>query len=85
MTLAIIDSDIVPDPDAIPADLAEQIARLKPCTHCGGRHTRACPRVRRMKFHPNGTLAAVEFWPEGKWSDEHVIWPEDMETDEETA
>lgn len=32
------------------------------CHHCGGIHARACPRVRRMEFHPNGVVAAVEFW-----------------------
>ncbi len=33
-----------------------------------------------MSFHPNGSLASVDFWPDGKWSDDGVIWPEDLET-----
>lgn len=80
MTLAI--ESAAEDPNALSAELATQVAQIKPCTHCGGRHVRACPRVRRMGFHPNGTLASVEFWAEGKWSDDHVFWPEDIETTE---
>lgn len=34
-----------------------------PCAHCGGYHARACPRVKRLAFHPNGGAAEVEFWP----------------------
>lgn len=84
MTLAI-EAGTDPEPavnGALPADV---IARLKTefdqgkgCQHCGGRHARACPRVKRFRFHPTGALAEVVFWPEGKWSDEHVIWPEDL-------
>jgi len=48
------------------------------CSHCGGRHTRACPRVKRMEFHPNGALASVEFWREDQWSDTEIIWQEDL-------
>ena len=33
------------------------------CIHCGGYHVRACPRVKKIEFHPNNTIAAVEFWP----------------------
>lgn len=52
--------------------------RAQRCTHCGGAHTRACPRVRRLEFHPNGQLAAVEFWPDGKWPTDGLLWPEDL-------
>jgi hypothetical protein len=48
------------------------------CRHCGGVHQRACPRVKRLRFDTErgGALVEVEFWPEGSWSGEHVIWPE---------
>lgn len=49
------------------------------CKHCGGIHNRACPRIRRMAFHPNGALSEVEFWPDRKWSDDAVVWPEDVQ------
>lgn len=64
---------------ALTAELAEQLRKIPACTHCGGRHTRACPRVKRMSFHPNGSLASVEFWPGSKWDDSGVIWPEQLE------
>jgi len=64
------------------AEQATQVRGLfeqgKGCSHCGGAHARACPRVRRMVFHPDGRLAEVEFWAEGRWSDAHVLWPEDV-------
>lgn len=60
------------------AELAAALRRIPACTHCGGRHTRACPRVKRLQFHPNGQLAAVEFWPAGKWDDSDIIWQEDL-------
>jgi hypothetical protein len=45
------------------------------CQHCGGLHQRACPRVKRQEFHPNGNLIAVEFWD--KWDESGVVFPED--------
>lgn len=27
-------------------------------------------------------IKVVEFWPEGQWSDEHIIWPEDVYFDD---
>ena len=45
------------------------------CEHCGGIHHRACPRVRRKVFHPNGNLIEVEYWR--KYDASGVIFPED--------
>jgi hypothetical protein len=46
------------------------------CLHCGGIHERACPRVRSLRFRPDGiTPLAVEFWEH--WDASEVIWPED--------
>lgn len=56
---------------------------VKPCSHCFGIHNRGCPRVKLFTFHPTGALAGVEFWPEGKWSDDNVIWPEDCDPEPE--
>ena len=55
-----------------------ELLRTRQCQHCGGAHARACPRVKRLEWHPNGELAAVEFWPEGAWSTDGVLWPEDI-------
>lgn len=74
-----------PQPAELDAELdPELIARIRAaprCSHCGGVHVRACPRVRSMSWHPNGTIASVEFWPDGRWSDAHIIWPEQVADD----
>ncbi len=81
----------LPDGPALPAELdrepglvltpeqAEALRKVEPCRHCLGRHTRACPRVKRLVFHPNGALAEVEFWRAGQWDESSVIWAEDLE------
>lgn len=64
------------EPDMVEQGLTEElaaaVARLPVCQHCGGYHRRACPRVRSLRFHPNGTIAAVTFWR--RWSDDHVLF-----------
>lgn len=46
------------------------------CHYCGGVHDRFCPRVRSLRFRPDGaTPLAVEFWE--TWDASDVIWPED--------
>jgi DNA-binding transcriptional regulator YiaG len=53
------------------------------CAHCRGIHVRACPRVKRMRYHENSTLAEVEFWPDGKWPTDNVIFPDSPEMNDE--
>ena len=54
------------------------------CVHCGGAHLRACPRVRRLIFEPStGKIVEVEFWSEGEWSDDSIIWPEEIVEEED--
>lgn len=55
-----------------------EVLKLPACQHCLGRHARACPRVRELRFHPTGTIAVVKFWPDGKWPTDQVIWPEQL-------
>ncbi len=46
------------------------------CAWCGGVHERACPRLRSIRFRPDGsTPTAVEFWEH--WDASEIIWPED--------
>lgn len=70
----------LPGPEFTDAEAREVWARFREnrCQHCGATHARACPRVKRLEFHQNGNLASVEFWPAGKWPDEHVVWPETL-------
>jgi hypothetical protein len=51
------------------------------CPDCGGYHWRACPRVKRKTFHPNGNIVEVEYWQD--WDDSEVFWPEEIWDDEE--
>lgn len=62
----------------IAADVKKRFAAGEACQHCRGLHSRACPRVKTMAFHPNGSLATIEFWPDGQWSDANVIWPDEV-------
>lgn len=68
-----------PDVDDLDPETVQALESVPACSHCGGRHARACPRVRSLRFHPNGTLAQVDFWRDGRWSDENVLWPDDNE------
>lgn len=54
----------------------------KHCTHCGGWHDRACPRVKRIVFASSGGIQEVEFWPHGQWPEESVLYPSDLEDDD---
>ena len=50
------------------------------CASCGGAHTIACPRVKRMRFRPDGqSPAEVEFWRDDEWPHEDVVWLEELE------
>lgn len=64
--------------------LREQFERGLNCVHCGGLHLRACPRVRRIVFKGNdNSIAEVEFWRDGAWPKDDIIWPEDVYDDGE--
>jgi len=38
------------------------------CTHCGFLHPGLCPRVREMRYLPNGNPERIIFWPDGEWA-----------------
>lgn len=52
------------------------------CQHCGGVHLRACRRVRRAEWHPDGTLLKVWYWKDGEWDESEILWPEDAYDDD---
>jgi hypothetical protein len=56
----------------------DQFSREQACKHCGGLHLRACPRVRRLVMRNRDEISEVEFWPDGKWDDSMIVWPEDV-------
>lgn len=54
-----------------------------PCVHCGGVHLRACRRVKSAEWHVDGTLLKVEYWPDGKWDEDNIAWPEEAYDDDD--
>jgi hypothetical protein len=61
------------------------------CVHCSGIHDlvfrlpanrQPCPRVKSIKWHPDGTMLEVEYWPRGQWEPpgDQVIYPHDVYT-----
>lgn len=56
------------------------------CHFCAGIHAfvarlpadrQPCPRIRRVEWHPDGTVLNVEYWPPGRW-ETNVIFPNDV-------
>ena len=64
-----------PEP-GLPEDMASALESIAACPYCGGQHARACPRVKKLTYHPGGEIAGVEYWPHGRWPDDHIIWPD---------
>lgn len=62
------------------ADLTALIEKFKTeaCTHCGGLHAMACPRVKSFSFAPNGGIASVEFWPWNQWPRDNIEFPHEL-------
>ncbi len=48
------------------------------CSHCGGSHSIACPRVKRIRFRADNQPLEVEFWPDGQWDTTRVVFVEDF-------
>lgn len=64
-------------PGTLP-DVETTVFAEQKCQHCGGLHSRACPRVRRIAYGDGGKPAEVQFWEDGRWPHEDVIWLEDV-------
>ncbi len=54
-----------------------------PCLHCGGVHLRACRRVKSVTWHNDGSVISAEYWPDGQWSEDGIVWPEDAYEDDD--
>jgi hypothetical protein len=64
--------------------LEHKVQGREPCMHCGGIHLRACRRVKKATYHADGSLLKVEYWKDGDWSEDEILWPEDIYDDSET-
>jgi hypothetical protein len=58
--------------------LEGKVKGREPCVHCGGLHLRACRRLKRAEWHSDGTLLKAWYWPDGKWDESEIVWPEDI-------
>lgn len=76
--VAALDAMMPPEDPRLDADeratVLEYFQKDEVCKHCQGVHTRACPRVKSVEYHDGGTLKRVEYWPDGDWPTEHVIF-----------
>lgn len=73
-----------------PALTAEEAQALRDqwetdaCGSCGGLHTTAikapgsCPRIRKITYDSQGRMLGVEYWPDGKWPKDGIIWPDEI-------
>lgn len=60
----------------------EYFEKGEACGDCGGVHNRACPRVRSRSYHENGTPKSVDYWPDGQWPQDTVIFRDSPELEE---
>ena len=37
-------------------------ASVRACPYCGSFHTTLCPLIKRIEYHPNGTIKSVELY-----------------------
>lgn len=64
-------------PAVVSPEARTALRRTVPCGHCGGWHLRACPRLKRIRYRPDGaTPLEAEYWQD--WTDEDVVWPESV-------
>lgn len=67
-----------PEPEALTPEQRETLLQNR-CGHCGGVHAISCPRVKRLRFRPDGqTPAEVEFFPDDQWPKDRIKWIEDL-------
>lgn len=74
---------ILPDgeiDDETKADLRVRFEAHEECQWCGGIHQGMCPRVRKIVYHPTDDrqIREVEFWADGEWLKNSVVYPEDV-------
>lgn len=65
--------------------LEGKVSGRSACEHCGGVHLRACRRVKQAEWHADGTLIKVWYWPDGKWDESEIVWPEDAYDDDDDS
>ena len=60
-----------------------KVEGVSACQFCGGLHGRVaglsqhlqpCPRIKRIEYHPDGSVLVVENWEPGTW-ERDVVFP----------
>lgn len=51
---------------------------IKVCSHCGGCHARACPRVKRMIF-VGDDIKEIEFFQDEQYDASMIVWPDEIQ------
>lgn len=63
----------------------------KACQHCAGLHhavaglpesRQPCRRIKTIKWHTDGSILEVEYWPSGEWETD-VVFPGEVYDDED--
>lgn len=42
--------------------MAVEAATPRPCAYCPNLHAGVCPRIKRIEYHENGSIKAIEFY-----------------------
>lgn len=75
---ALLEEVDLPQPyPGVPAG-KRQLFEQKRCSHCQGLHTRKCPAVKEISYHPDGKVARVIYFRHGEWPEDEVLWLEDV-------
>lgn len=53
------------------------------CIHCGGIHTKFCPRISQIEYHKTGQLKRVVYLQD--YDDSDILYLEDLMEDTETT
>lgn len=72
---------VVDEPPPFPgvAGLKTTVFDKQRCPHCLGLHSRKCPAVSELEYHPDGRVQRVTYFRHGEWPEDQVLWREDLE------
>lgn len=64
----------------------DELSEEPQCIHCGGFHVRACPRVKRIAFHPQSAkIVEVEYWPSDQVDWTGVVFTDTADEEEQDS
>ena len=79
--IAALEAKLPPTKELVTLD-EYNVLKASRCVNCGGIHAISCPRVKRMRFRPDGqTPVETEFWRDDEWPKDNVKWIENLAID----